>query len=55
MHRSHWCRVPDTDVLDVGQLKHTNNMCMDTLGGRARGKLGVYQCHGEGGNQVSTS
>ncbi|XP_064404041.1 polypeptide N-acetylgalactosaminyltransferase 2-like [Halichondria panicea] len=45
-------KVPDTDVLAEGQLKHTNNMCMDTLGGRAGGKLGLYQCHGEGGNQA---
>ncbi len=35
-----------------GQLRHTDNMCVDTLGGRVGGKLGMYQCHGEGGNQV---
>ena len=28
--------------------------CLDKMGQRAGGKAGVYFCHGQGGNQVSS-
>ena len=45
-------RIPDVDVVAEGQFKHSSDMCMDTLGNKAGGTLGVYRCHNEGGNQV---
>ncbi|KAL6741187.1 hypothetical protein Aduo_014466 [Ancylostoma duodenale] len=43
-------RVPEREK---GELYHIKNgiMCLDTLGHRIGESLGVYQCHGTGGNQ----
>lgn len=30
----------------------TSGMCFDTLGKRDGAPLGLYMCHGQGGNQV---
>lgn len=48
----HTHRIPDTDVGDDGELKQ-DSMCIDTLGHQAGGTMGMYKCHGEGGNQVN--
>ena len=30
----------------------SSDMCLDTLGKKDDAPLGLYQCHGQGGNQV---
>lgn len=36
----------------LGDLQGAN--CMDSLGNKVRGSVGLYGCHGQGGNQQWT-
>ena len=45
-------RIPSTDR--GGELKQKGTgKCFDTLGNEEGGEVGLYNCHGNGGNQVS--
>lgn len=45
-------KVPDDDVAKYGQIKHGNQgACLDTLGHLEGDSVGVFGCHGQGGNQ----
>ena len=54
---SAWCwnvSVPnEEDLAAFGEVKQGRN-CMDTLGHSLQGSVGLYECHGAGGNQVRT-
>ncbi|XP_048579624.1 polypeptide N-acetylgalactosaminyltransferase 13 isoform X2 [Nematostella vectensis] len=44
--------VPDTNFAASGQVRNpSSDMCLDTLGKKDDTPLGLYQCHGQGGNQ----
>ena len=45
-------KVPDSRELSTGSLRQ-GSQCLDTLGHMTGGEVGVYTCHGAGGNQVS--
>ena len=44
-------KVPDSRELSTGSLRQ-GSQCLDTLGHMTGGEVGVYTCHGAGGNQV---
>ena len=45
-------RVPDNGAVAFGAIKHKeDDECLDTMGHLTDGTLGVYPCHGSGGNQ----
>lgn len=45
-------RVPeDDDTTAFGEVKQGKD-CMDTLGHTTGGTVGLFECHGAGGNQV---
>ena len=45
-------RVPeDDDTTAFGEVKQGKD-CMDTLGHAMGGTVGLFECHGAGGNQV---
>ena len=46
-------KVPDSKELSTGSLRQ-GSQCLDTLGHVTGGEVGVYTCHGAGGNQVSS-
>lgn len=46
-------RVPEDDVVKYGSLKVNGENCMDTVGHKIHEGVGVYSCHGQGGNQVN--
>ena len=47
-----WFRVPeDDDTTAFGEIKQGKD-CMDTLGHTIGGTVGLFECHGAGGNQV---
>lgn len=48
------CRIPDSQDVAFGELKQ-GKKCLDTLGGQAGGSVGVFDCHGQAGNQVYCS
>ncbi len=39
--------------LSGGVVRQKATMCLDTYGHRAGGTVGLYTCHGTGGNQVT--
>lgn len=44
--------IPDSNFLYSGEVRNpTSGMCFDTLGKRDGAPLGLYMCHGQGGNQ----
>ena len=43
-------KVPDSRELSTGSLRQ-GSQCLDTLGHMTGGEVGVYTCHGAGGNQ----
>ena len=43
--------IPDAQDVSFAEIK-IGTMCLDTLGYQAGGAVGVFQCHGGGGNQV---
>ena len=45
------CRIPDSQDVAFGELKQ-GKKCLDTLGGQAGGSVGMFDCHGQAGNQV---
>lgn len=45
-------RVPEDDVIKYGSLKVNGENCMDTVGHKIYEGVGIYNCHGQGGNQV---
>ena len=45
---------PGGDDVQVSEIKQAD-MCMDTLGHSAGGSVGMYGCHGAGGNQVNNA
>ena len=45
------CRVPDSKDVSFGELKQ-GKKCLDTLGSQAGGSIGLFDCHGQAGNQV---
>lgn len=46
-------RVPEDDETTAfGEVKQGKD-CMDTLGHSFGGTVGLFECHGSGGNQVS--
>ena len=45
------CRVPDSQDVSFGELKQ-GKKCLDTLGSQAGGSIGMFDCHGQAGNQV---
>lgn len=47
-------RIPSGADGDLSEIKHAGNLCMDTLGHSSGGTVGIYSCHGSGGNQVKT-
>ena len=45
-------RIPDDDTVSYGSIKQ-NGKCIDTLGHQDGQTVGLYECHGQGGNQVN--
>eukprot|EP00040_Diaphanoeca_grandis_P003375 m.24784 g.24784 ORF g.24784 m.24784 type:complete len:612 (-) comp14745_c0_seq1:57-1892(-) len=45
-------RVPDKRIRASGAMFTSGNQCVDSLGNRAGGEVGLYGCHGQGGNQA---
>ena len=45
------CRVPESQDISFGELKQ-GKKCLDTLGSQAGGSVGMFDCHGQAGNQV---
>lgn len=46
-------RVPSEDSLYDGEIRHAGAAnCLDSLGGKAGSSVGLYACHGTGGNQA---
>jgi len=43
-------KVPEDDVLAYGEVKQ-GDQCIDTLGHTEGQTVGLFQCHGQGGNQ----
>ena len=43
-------RVPDAEDISFGSIRQ-GSLCLDTLGHLSDGLIGVYSCHGAGGNQ----
>lgn len=43
-------KVPNKHDFKFGVIRQ-NNLCMDTLGHSSGGTIGLYSCHGSGGNQ----
>jgi len=44
--------VPDVNFAAAGQIRNpSTDQCLDTLGKKDDAPLGLYQCHGQGGNQ----
>ena len=43
-------RVPEAEDISFGSIRQ-NNLCLDTLGHLSDGLVGLYGCHGAGGNQ----
>ncbi|XP_040568461.1 polypeptide N-acetylgalactosaminyltransferase 2 [Lepeophtheirus salmonis] len=43
-------KIPIDDILHSGSIRQTR-YCMDTLGHLSGGTVGIYSCHGTGGNQ----
>lgn len=43
-------RVPDAEDISFGSIRQ-GNLCLDTLGHLSDGLVGLYTCHGAGGNQ----
>eukprot|EP00794_Sanderia_malayensis_P003432 gene3432-3925_t len=47
--------VPDDNYLATGEVKNSDTgLCLDTLGKQDGAPLGLYLCHGQGGNQYFT-
>ncbi|XP_066936239.1 polypeptide N-acetylgalactosaminyltransferase 2-like [Clytia hemisphaerica] len=44
-------KVPDSDVIKYGSLKNNGENCMDTMGHQINEGVGIFSCHGQGGNQ----
>ena len=44
--------VPESQDVSFGELKQ-GSKCLDTLNHQASQTVGIYECHGVGGNQVS--
>jgi len=43
--------IPEPLDIEFGELKQ-NTMCLDTLSHRPGEEVGMFHCHGMGGNQV---
>jgi len=43
-------KIPEDDVKAYGEIKQ-GDMCIDTLGHTEGQTIGMFQCHGQGGNQ----
>ena len=43
-------RIPNPDEVSFGAIRQ-GQMCLDTLGRLDSGLVGLYSCHGSGGNQ----
>ena len=43
--------MPDSQDVSFGELKQ-GKKCLDTLGSQAGGSVGLFDCHGQAGNQV---
>lgn len=44
--------VPDANFVAAGQVRNpSSDKCLDTLGKKDDAPLGLYECHGQGGNQ----
>ena len=43
-------RVPDAEDISFGSIRQ-GSLCLDTLGHLSDGLVGLYSCHGAGGNQ----
>ncbi|XP_031569273.1 polypeptide N-acetylgalactosaminyltransferase 2-like [Actinia tenebrosa] len=43
-------QIPDNQDISFGELKQ-GKRCLDTLGSQAGGTVGMFDCHGQGGNQ----
>lgn len=47
--------MPDDEPLAWGEIRESGStMCFDTLGKDAGNPVGMYSCHGQGGNQAFT-
>ena len=44
-------KIPNSKDVSLGSLRQ-GSMCLDTLGHMVDGHVGIYTCHGTGGNQV---
>ena len=44
-------RIPESQDISFGELKQ-GKKCLDTLGSQAGGSVGMFDCHGQAGNQV---
>lgn len=44
-------KVPADDAVKYGSLKSNDNHCIDTMGHQIDEGVGVFTCHGQGGNQ----
>ena len=44
-------KLPNSKDVSLGSLRQ-GSMCLDTLGHMVDGHVGIYSCHGTGGNQV---
>ena len=45
-------RIPNPEDISFGAIRQ-GQLCLDTLGRLDAGLVGLYTCHGGGGNQVS--
>eukprot|EP00794_Sanderia_malayensis_P020221 gene20221-22197_t len=43
-------KIPTDDTLSYGSIKQ-NDKCIDTMGNREEGTVGIFECHNQGGNQ----
>ena len=46
-----FARIPESQDISFGELKQ-GKKCLDTLGSQAGGSVGMFDCHGQAGNQV---
>jgi len=47
--------IPDDNYVATGEVKNPDTgLCLDTLGKQDGAPLGLYMCHGQGGNQYFT-